>query len=255
MSARRLLGSALLILSLAGGCVTALPPPRETMSEEARRAVALLQTRWSEFSDFRGLADVLVERGGRKQQLTGALLLKAPASLRFEALSPFGPPLLIVTIHDGQLIVYDTGANLATVRPATAETSGRLFSLAVEPDELVGLLAGRVVPPRDLRVATILPADKHGPSLEMIGALHRQRVWMDFTTGLVRRAQIAGGRIDALLVYQRAADGTLNGFNLAAAQDNVTGTVRYRDLVINAGIEPERFHLTIPAGATIERPR
>ena len=225
------------------------------MSEEARRAVALLQTRWSELSDFRALADMLMERGGRKQQLTGALLLKTPASLRFEAFSPFGPPLLIVTIHDGQLTMYDTGANTATIRPATAETSGRLFSLAVEPGELVGLLAGRVVPPKDLRVATIVPADEHGPSLEMIGALHSQRVWMDFATGLVRRLQIAGGRIDALLIYQRAADGTLNGFNLTAAQDNVTGTVRYRDLVTNAGIEPERFQLTIPAGASIERLR
>ena len=255
MSARRLLSSALLIFSLAGGCVTALPPPRETMSEEARRAVALLQSRWQEFSDLRALADVLVERGGGKQQLTAALLLKAPAAVRFEALSPFGPPLVIATIHEGQLVVYNAASNSATVGPATPDTAGRLFSLAVAPDELVGLLAGRAVPPKDLRVATILPADEHGPSLEMIGALHTQRVWMDFTTGVVRRVQITGGRIEALLIYRHADDGTLTGFTLAAAQGNVTGAVRYRDLEINAGIEPERFPLTIPAGASIERLR
>jgi outer membrane lipoprotein-sorting protein len=225
------------------------------MSEGARRAVALLQSRWQELSDLRALADVLVERGGQKHQLTGALLLKTPASLRFEALSPFGQPLVIATIHDGQLVIYNAASNSATVGPATPDTAGRLFSLAVAPDELVGLLAGRAVPPKDLRVATILPADEHGPSLEMIGALHRQRVWMDFTTGVVRRLEIAGGRIEALLIYQRADDGTLTGFTLAAAQGNVTGAVRYRDLVINAGIEPERFQLTIPAGASIERPR
>lgn len=223
------------------------------MSEEARRAVVLLEARWREFSDLRALADVRVERGDRKQQVTGALLLKAPASLRFEALSPFGPPLLIVTIHDGQLVTYNTVSNAATVAPATADTAGRLFSLAVEPHELVGLLAGHVVPPKDLRVATILPADEHGPSLEMIGALHRQRVWMDLTTGVVRRVQVAGGRIDALLIYQRDDEGTTTGFTLAAAQDNVTGTARYRDVVINAGVEPERFQLTVPSGASIER--
>jgi outer membrane lipoprotein-sorting protein len=255
VSARRLLSSALLIFSLAGGCVSALPPPRETMSEGARRAVALLETRWRGFSDLRTLADVRVERGGGKQQLAGALLLKAPASIRFEALSPFGSPLMIATIHDGQLVVYDAASNSATVGPATPDTAGRLFSLAVAPDELVGLLAGRAVPPKDLRVATILPADEHGPSLEMIGALHSQRVWMDFTTGVVRRLQIAGGRIEALLIYQRADDGALTGFTLAAAQGNVTGAVRYRDLVLDAGIEPERFQLTIPAGASIDRLR
>ena len=127
--------------------------------------------------------------------------------------------------------------------------------LAVEPEDLVGLLAGLPVPPKDLRVAEILPADEHGRSLEMIGALHRQRVWMDFTTGVVRRVQISGGRLEAQLVYERSDDGALTGFTLSAAQDNVTGSVRYRDVTLNGGVESERFALTIPPGAAIERLR
>ena len=255
MSARRLLSSLLPILSLVAGCATALPPPREAPSEAGRRAVALLAERWRAFSDLRALVDVRLARGGDKQQFTGALLLKAPASLRFEALSPFGQPLLVATMHDGQIVTYDVAAHAAVVAPATANTAARLFSLPVEPDELVGVLAGRAVPPKDLRVATILPPDAHGPSLEMIGALHRQRVWMDFATGIVRQIQITGGRVEALVTYQRAADGTLTGFDVSAAQDNVTGSVRYRDLVVGAGVDPERFRLTIPAGASIERLR
>lgn len=225
------------------------------MSEEARRAVGLLVSRWEAFSDLRALAEVFVERGGRKQQFTGALLLKAPASLRFEALSPFGQPLLIATIHDGQLTVYNLDSHTATVGPATPDTAARLFHLAAEPDDLVGLLAGLAVPPQDVRVATVLPPDEHGPSLEMIGALHRQRVWMDFTTGAVRRIVITGGRLEALVIYQRADDGSLAGFELSAAQGNVTGTVRYRNVVVGAGIDTERFQLTVPAGASIERLR
>jgi outer membrane lipoprotein-sorting protein len=255
VSVRRRLSSALLILSLAGGCATALPPPREAMSEDARRAVGLLASRWKEFSDFRALADVLLARGNRKEQLTGALLLKAPASLRFEALAPFGQPLMIATIHDDQLVVYNAAANTATQGPATPDAAARLFGIAVEPQDLVGLLAGRAVPPADLRVAAVLPPDDHGPSLEMIGDLHRQRVWMDFASGVVRRLQITGGRIEALAIYRFADDGTLAGFDLTAAQGNVTGTVRYRNVVIGAGIEAERFRLTIPPGAAIQRLR
>ena len=127
MSGRRRLSSALLILSLAGGCATALPPPRAPLTEEAGHAVGLLRTRWREFSDLRALADILVERGGRKQQVTGALLLKTPASLRFEALSPFGAPLLIATIHDGQFVSYNAGSHAASMGPATPDTAGRLF--------------------------------------------------------------------------------------------------------------------------------
>jgi outer membrane lipoprotein-sorting protein len=255
VSVRRLLSSLLPILSLIAGCATALPPPREAPREDAQRAVSLLAARWQEFSDLRTLADVRVTRGSARQQFTGALLLKAPASLRFEALSPFGQPLLLATMHAGEIVTYNVAAHAAVVGPATATTAARLFSLPVEPDELVGVLAGRAVPPKDLRVAAILPPDAQGPSLEMIGALHRQRVWMDFGTGIVRQIQITGGRVEALVTYQRAADGALTGFDLTAAQDNVTGTVRYRDLVVGAGVDPERFRLTIPAGASIERLR
>jgi outer membrane lipoprotein-sorting protein len=255
VSGPRRLSSALLILWLAGGCATALPPPRAPVSEEAQRAVDALRARLAAFSDFRALADVLIERGGRKQQFTGALLLKAPASLRLEALSPFGQPLLISTIHDGQVIAYNVLSNTATVGPATPDTAVRLFGLAVEPEDLVGLLAGLAVPPKDLRVAAILPADEHGPSLEMIGTLHRQRVWMDFATGVVRRLQLTGGRLEALVIYRRADDGTVTGLELSAAQDSVTGRVQYRNVVVNGGIDRERFALTIPPDASIERLR
>jgi outer membrane lipoprotein-sorting protein len=255
VSGRRLLNSALLILWLAGGCATALSPPRTPVTEEAQRAVDVLAARWKEFSDFRALADVFVERGSTKQQIPGVLLLKAPGSLRFEALSPFGQPLLIATVHDGQVVAYNVGSHTASVGPATPDTAARLFWLAIEPEDLVGLLAGLAVLPKDLRVAEIQAADQHGRSLEIIGTLHRQRVWMDFTTGVVRRIQVTGGRVDVQLVYQRADDGTLTGFDFSAAQDNVTGSVRYRSVAVNAGIESERFALTIPPGAAVERLR
>jgi len=251
----RPLSSALLVLLLAAGCATALPPPRAPIPENAQRAVDLLRQRWREFSDLRTLADLVVERGGRKQPVRGVLLLKRPASLRFEALSPFGSPILIATLHDGQFVSYNAGSNSATVGPATPETAGRLFGLAVEPQDLVGLLAGLPVPPDDLRVAEVLPPDEHGPSLEMIGPIHRQRVWMDLATGVVRRVQVTGGRIEALLAYRRADDGTVAGFDLTAAQDNVTGTARYASVAVNSGVDAERFALTVPPGASVERLR
>ena len=255
MSSRGLLSSLLLIVSLGGGCAIALPPPREPVNEETQRVIALLVARRHEFSDLRTLADVRVERGSRKQQLTGALLLKGPASIRFEGLSPFGQPLLLVTIHEGQLTSYNAASHEAVVGPATAETAARLLSLPIDPEDLVGLLAGHAVLPKDLRVAQILPADALGPSVELIGALHRQRVWVDLVTGIASQIEITGGRLEARVTYHRGPDGSLTGFDLWAAQGNVTGSVRYRDLVVGAGIDDERFHLTIPAGAAIERLR
>lgn len=220
------------------------------MSEETRRAIALLISRWQAFSDLRTLADIELQKTGEKQRLTGVLLARAPASLRFEALSPFGQPLLVATIGDGQLTTYDVANNQASVAPANADTAARLLGLPFDPEDLVAVLAGFDVPPRDLRVADLLPADEDGPSLEMIGADHRQRVWMDLTTGVVRKLEITGGRYAVTVTFLRAPDGRPAGFDLIAGDAYARGTVRYRDPVLDAGIDPERFHLLLPAGVT-----
>ena len=89
----------------------------------------------------------------------------------------------------------------------------------------------------------------------MTGVLHRQRVWMDFNTGVAKRVLVTGAWLDALLVYERADDGTLVGIEIAAAQENVTGRVRYQNVSVNSGIESERFVFTIPPGAAVERLR
>lgn len=227
----------------------AVPPPREPIPADARRAVDLLLTRWHDFSDLRALADVVLDRGGDRQRLTGVVLARAPGSVRFEALSPFGQPFLLVTVHEGRITAYDAATNEAFVGAATAETSARLLRLPLEPPDLVAVLAGRAVPPQDLRVAEVLPPDGLGPSLRLIGNLHQQRVWMDFQTGLVSQVQITGGLAEAVITYRRDETGGLTGFDITAGQGYVTGSVRYRRLVTGQGIDPARFALSLPKDA------
>jgi len=225
------------------------------VSEEARRAIAILAARWDAFSDLRTLAAIELQQGGERRAFTGVLLVKAPASVRFEALSPFGQPLLLVVVHEGRLTAYDAAANRGWVGPATADTSARLLGLPFDPEDLVGVLAGLAVPPRDLRVATLLPADQLGPSLELVGSDHSQRIWMDFDTGVVHQVEITGGRYAVRVRFARAADGRPEGFNLNAARDRLTADVRYRDPVFDVSIEADRFRLILPEGAKIEQLR
>ncbi len=229
-----------------------MPPPRQPVGEEARAALALLTERWHGLSDLRTLADITIERGGQRERLRGVLLAKAPDAIRFEALSPFGPPLLFMTVHDGQLAVYDAVNNEATVGPATAETAARVLNLPFDPGDLVAVLAGRTLPPKDLRVAEIEAPDTDGPSLTLIGRLHRQRVWMDFATGIVRQLEIVGGRSAARVVFHRDGRGILTGFDLDAAHGYVKAAVRYENLVMDGGVDAERFVIAIPKGAKIQ---
>lgn len=256
MSGRRRFRSAVFLgLLLLVGCARALPPPRSPIDPETHRAINLLTARWREFSDLKTVADIQLQRRSEQHVMTAVLLAKAPTSLRLEALSPFGQPLLVLAVHEGQLTAYNAADHHAMVGPATADTAARLIGLPFDPDDLVGVLAARVVPPKDIRVASLLPPDEHGPSLELIGTVHRQRIWMDFQSGIVRRLEITGGRYEALVSYLRDADGRLRGFDLSAANAYVTGSVRYRDPVFDGGVDPDRFRLTLPPGARIEQLR
>jgi outer membrane lipoprotein-sorting protein len=250
VSARRLLSSALVAWVLSG-CTIAPPPPRTPISEDARRAIDLLVGHWHALSDLRALADITLKRGSQEQYFTGVLLSKTPASLRFEAISPFGQPLLLVTVKDAELVAYNAGTNEVTTGPATVETAAQMLSLPFEPDDLVAVLSGRVVPPKDLRVAEIFAPDADGPSINLIGRHHEQRVWMDFSTGVVNRVDIVGGRTEAKIRFLRAEDGTLTGLDVSAGQGYVTAKVRYRSLALNGGVDPDRFVLTPPKDAKI----
>lgn len=239
------------MIVLAAGCVTMLPPPREPIPEDARRTIEQLRAAWDAFEDLRTVADITLERGGRRQRLTGVLLVQRPGSMRFEALSPFGQPFLFVLVHDGKLLSYDASTNDATTAPATAETSARLIGLPFEPGDLVAALAGFAVPPGDLRAAERLPADDAGPSLLLHGAVNRKRVWFDAASGVVRRQEIVGGRYEVRATYERGTDGVVTRIAISAAQSQITGDLRYRNTVVDGGIDPERFTFRLPNGAKI----
>ena len=241
-----------MLLALVAACATA--PPREPVGEAAR-ALTLLADRASEFTDLRALADIDIKKGRERQRLRGALLVKAPSSIRFEALSPFGPPLLVVTIHEGRLTAYDAVKNEARVGPANAETASRVLGLPLSPEDLVAALAGRVAPPADLTSAELLPPDEAGPSLSLVSPAGRRRVWLDLETGTVSQLEIYGSPFNALIKYRRDGAGALTGFDVEAAQSYVTGSVTYESLVEGSGIEAERFTIAIPKGAKTQRIR
>ena len=255
MIARRRLSSALSVTLLAAGCAIAPPPPRAAIPPPAQRATALLEERAREITDLRTLADVSVQRGTERYRVRGVILAKAPSSVRFEALSPLGPPLLVATIHDGRITAYDATTNVATVGPATAETAARLLNLPFEPEDLVGVLTGRPVPPRDVREAELMPADANGSSLNLVGTVNTQRVWMDLETGVVRELLVAGGRGDARIMFRRDPTGALTGFDVSAGMGLIRSDVRYENPVFGAGLREEQFVFTPPKSAKVREIR
>lgn len=221
-------------------------------SDEARRLVALLQLRRDEFADLRTLAEVTIRRGARIQRFTGVLLVKPPASLRFEALSPFGQPFLLLTVSGGALSAFYVAENLALSGPVNERTTGRWLGVPLEAEDVVGLLIGRVTPGRGLREAEVLPPDADGPSLRLAGEHRRVRLWMDFETGEVHKAEI-GGRTSLVVIYTRAPGAPVPQDIHASAGPDFEARVHYQEPAIATGISAERFVLPLPAGANVQR--
>jgi hypothetical protein len=58
-------------------------------------------------------AELRLRRNGKTERLTGALLLKAPASMRFEALTAFGIPVLLVSGDERSVTLWEVMDNRA----------------------------------------------------------------------------------------------------------------------------------------------
>lgn len=257
MSGRRSSSRRALLLATVGllvaGCATA-PPPRTPILPEADRLISLLVRRWQEFDDLRTLADITIRRDGQVHRYSGVLLLKAPASFRFEALTPWGQPFLLLAGNAETVTLYQVAENRALVGPASAWATERWLGFALEPDELVGLLAGHVRPLKDPFSAELMPSDGLGPSIKLAGAEGTQRIWADPETGVVRQVEIESGRQLARILYSGGgAAESPSTLTLTALDAPLTVSIRYHNTERGSGLPPDFFTLTLPEGTKIQR--
>jgi len=239
-----LAGLLLGALALAGGCAGI--PLRQPLPPDVLAARAGLEARWRNFHDLRSLAEIRIRRGARIDRLSGVLLLRAPSSLRFEALAPFGPPILVVASDADSVTLWEVPTERAFIGRSSPDTTRRWFGLALGAEELVSLLAGYALPARDPLSGQMLPPDDVGPSLAFDTADGRQRIWFDLASGDARQIEWTGGSQPARAVFAP------HGLRLATLDGKLDVSVRYRDPRRDTGFDPELLKLTVPQGVRIQ---
>jgi outer membrane lipoprotein-sorting protein len=241
------------VAAVLGGCATVAPRPALPVAEEARAALARIEEHRRSLRDLRSLTDLTIRRSGRAQRLTGVLLLTGePAALRFEALSPFGTPVLIVAGDTKSVTLWEVLDNRAYIAPASPDANRRWLGLAMGVEDLVALLGGRVRPMADPTSVELLAADDVGPSLRLVGASGEQRIWFDPETGQVRRVEWTGKNPARVIFTPAPADGPPAGLKLDAPDGKLEVTARYRDPRINTGLDPSLLTLTVPEHVRIQ---
>jgi outer membrane lipoprotein-sorting protein len=249
-------------LALSLGAVLALascasvPPAPVAVRPEAQAARELLERRWEEFRDLRSVAEITISRGKRVQRFSGALLLRAPSSLRFEALAPFGTPVLVVSGDAQTVTVWEVFDQRAYVLPASADANRRWLGLAIGTPELVALLSGRVMPLRDALEMELLEPDEIGPSLSLRSADTVQRIWLDPATGQPRQVQWTDGANPARVTFSGGRpDAPPAGLTAATLDGKLEVVVKYHDPQMNSGFDPDLMKLTIPERVRIQHLR
>lgn len=244
------------MLALTGCAALPLPAPPRPIPPEAHRLITSLEQRWARFADLRALAEITIKKEGRSQHWIGALLLRAPASVRFEALTPWGQPFLFLVSTEDRFTLYDVAENRALVGPPSAEATERWLGFALGPEELVGILSGHILPPKNPQSAEMVDADALGPSLRLAGSEGEQRIWLDSKTLVPLQVESTGGRATARISY--AGNGTAeppSSVTLTALDRSLTITIRYREASLGVGLSADLFHLSLPQHTKIQRLR
>ena len=223
------------------------------VSEEARAALARIEQHRRSLQDLRSLTDITIRRSNRSQRLSGVLLLLGdPASLRFEALSPFGTPVLIVAGDPKSVTLWEVLDNRAYIAPASPEANRRWLGLALGGEDLVALLAGRVRPMPDPTEVELLAADGVGPSLRLTGASGEQRIWFDPDSGQARQVEWTGKNPARVTFAPTAPDGPPAGLQLETPDGALQVRVAYRNPQMNSGLDPSLLTLTVPEHVRIQ---
>ncbi len=250
-SSRPRLVAPLLLAQLLVACASL--PPSVPLSPDAEATRSLIEQRSRSWEDLRSLVEIAIVRDGRAQRLTGVLLLRAPASLRFEALSTFGPPVLLVAAAPERVTIWEVLRNRAVVLPSSPEANRRWLGVALGAEDLVGLLSGHVRPLRSPRAGTLMPPDEAGPSLSLSGPGGSQRLWMDPATGVVRQVEYAQDPAPVRVLIDAGGPAEPPALvKLESLDGKLQVTVRYRSPRLDSGFDPGLLHVTVPEGVEIQ---
>ena len=176
------------------------------------------------------------------------LVVRRPASLRVEAMSPFGVAL-IVAAQDSRLQIFEPSRNTLMHGTASAATLARFARIPMAPRDAVGLLMG-IVPEAQSSAAPDSVSNDGGVLVLVYGAADHSSRELGFENGQLAmvRERAAGGAIKYEIRYADYHDigGVMFPYQVDADFPSVQTHVsfRYRRPIVNGKVPDSVFVLT-----------
>jgi outer membrane lipoprotein-sorting protein len=249
-------------LLLAAGCATVTPPTPPPLApvQSATELKPMLQSlvrRDLELVSMQSGAVMEYTAGDRHVKAREQIAVRRPASLRVEAMAPFGVALILAA-RDKQLEIFEPSEHKFIRAAADADTLERYAQIPMDPAEAVGLLMALAPNIAELAVAAPEAVTVEGAMTvaswrdKMVGT--RELGFEDGRLAMVRQRQ-PDGRVIYDVRYTEYRDiGGLMFPYLVDADFPLAGshvTFRYERPIVNGAIDPSTFVLTPPPGVQV----
>lgn len=252
---RRLRLAIIMACWLLPACAT-LPEPRQQAPVASEQGAALLDEwllRGSRSQTLQGVAKVRVQTPGRTLNGTQVLLAESPSRLRAETLSPFGTPLLVMTVNDTELAVLAVGDNRFYRGRATPDNLGRFTRLPLRAADLVGILLYR--PPLvAYRTLEAFRLEDGGWLLTLDDGDRRQELQFDRERRLTGVRYLYGAELQLRLGYgdfEADPQRPPRRIELELPLERIQADLAFRELETGRQPAPGLFTLSPPEGAMV----
>jgi len=183
------------------------------------------------------------------------IALARPASMRVEAVAPFGATMVLAANDAGRLMIFDPSKNVLMSGNANAATLESFVRIPLEPPAAVDLLMGLAPDPAQLSTPPDSVSDSEGMTVALWRIGDGGTRELGFAGGqlaMVRERDKAGAQRYAVRYSDwRDAGGTSFPHKLEADFPTSRITLRYEAPALNPTLVPALFVLT-PAPGTKE---
>jgi hypothetical protein len=248
---------ALVICQLSACALTASAPSAPSLGATATTTAAMLaglaERERSLHSVQSGAIMQYSASDGRHFRTHEDIALARPASMRVEAVAPFGATMVLAANDAGRLMIFDSSKNVLMSGGANAATLERYVRIPLEPPAAVDLLMGLAPDPAELATPPDSVSNTEGMTVMLWRLGDGGTRELGFVGGqltMMRERDRAGAqRYEVRYSDWRDVDGI--GFPRSVEADFPSSrfTLRYQAPVLNLTLMPELFVLT-PAPGT-----
>jgi hypothetical protein len=245
-----------LLLLVFCGCAAAPKTAARLDVASPEAALAQIAARLPADAALLALADARVATHTKEgtYPLNLAILLKRPASIRVEAIPLFGPPAFFLSVRDGTLKVFLNETGAFYMGRATPDNVGRYLPLKMGPEDLIALLTGTCFasPGPDTLLQGYPEGDHY--RIDLVEPLKHRSLWVRTTDGFLENLEVYAEQQRLYRVRFEEPlhmEGAMLPQKITFSSDGIDGisvSIRYRDIQLLKGVDPELFDLEAPPG-------